>query len=264
MTGQRIDFEKLNNARDLGGMPAADGRKIKLHKLIRSGHLVGMTEPDMNILSGMVGHIVDFRTETETREKPDPEIPGIEYHRMPIFDELTAGITREESADASLKKLIFDPKGARQYMINTYLGFVTGKKAIQEYAKFFDLLSIPHEKAVLWHCTAGKDRAGFAAVLVQKILGVNDADIMEDYLYTNECLETETAMLTEMIAKQAGKDTPEMREAIGYLFGAKEEYLMALYKKAEEIYGGLDGYIETGLGMDGMKREQLRDIYLTP
>ena len=39
--------------------------------------------------------------------------------------------------------------------------------------------------ALLFHCTAGKDRTGMAAYLILSALGVEQKIIMEDYLLTN-------------------------------------------------------------------------------
>ena len=39
MSFKRLKFKKINNARDLGGLPAADGKRIKYGKLIRSARL---------------------------------------------------------------------------------------------------------------------------------------------------------------------------------------------------------------------------------
>ena len=69
MISQVIPFEKLNNTRDLGGMPGADGRRIKKGKLIRSGHLYFASPRDIECLSGKIGLIVDFRNKQEAAEK---------------------------------------------------------------------------------------------------------------------------------------------------------------------------------------------------
>ena len=117
----KIDFENLNNTRDLGGMPAEDGRRIVPGKLIRSGHLFFASEADADRLSALVGEVVDFRNERECAEKPDPELAFVTFHRIPIFGKTTAGVTREESVDwHSLEGLLGDADGARDYMCRTY------------------------------------------------------------------------------------------------------------------------------------------------
>ena len=96
MPSRVLPFEKLNNVRDLGGMKTRDGRKIRDGKLIRSGHLSGLDDVDLGLLSEMVSDIVDFRSQKEIKRQPDMEIPGAEYHHIPIVADLT-GITRRKS-----------------------------------------------------------------------------------------------------------------------------------------------------------------------
>ena len=70
---QRLEFECLDNTRDLGGMITVDGRKIRPGKLIRSGQLFFASENDISRLKELVGAVADFRTDKEVSEKPDPE-----------------------------------------------------------------------------------------------------------------------------------------------------------------------------------------------
>jgi len=94
MPSTLLPFEKLHNIRDLGGMPAADGRTIRPGKLIRSGHLADISDTDREHLARLVDMIVDFRTTEEEGRQPDREIPGAAYYHIPVIDSLTAGITR--------------------------------------------------------------------------------------------------------------------------------------------------------------------------
>lgn len=265
MTSKIITLEKLNNTRDLFDMKTKDGGRIKKGKLLRSGHLFGASERDIEKLSEQVNLIVDFRTDAECAEKPDPTVPHAEYLHLPVLQSLTAGITREKASGNAVAELSQDPAGAREYMTRMYLNFVTSYFAVAQYAKFLNLLCEERDGAVLWHCTAGKDRVGFATVMVQEILGVPRDDIFEDYLLTNQCLREEVETLITMIRKRNG-GVPlaegEADEALIYLFSAKEEYLEALYGKIEEMYGSFETFAEKGLKIDQVKRERLRKLYL--
>ena len=128
MPSRVLPFEKLNNVRDLGGMKTRDGREIRDGKLIRSGHLSGLDEVDLGLLSEMVSDIVDFRSQKEIKRQPDTEIPGAEYHHIPIVADLTAGITREEEADkTAVALLLHKPAEAREYMCHMYTNFVNSE-----------------------------------------------------------------------------------------------------------------------------------------
>ena len=265
MTSQKIAFEKLNNTRDLFGMQTKDGGRIKPGKLFRSGHLFGASEADCADLADRLSMIIDFRTEVECAEKPNPVIGQTEYLHLPVLRSLTAGITKEDSA---VRKAAHDwsqdPKGAMQYMTRMYTQFVTDDYAVAQYARFAKELEKERDGVVLWHCTAGKDRAGFAAVIIQEILGVPREDIFEDYLLTNECLKDEVEHISRRIEKKISEysGSSVSKEALWLLFSAQKDYLEALYRKVDELYGDFDTFLQKGLNVDPAMREHLREMYL--
>lgn len=263
MPSTLLSFEKLHNVRDLGGMTTRDGRTIRPGKLIRSGHLSNLADNDREQLTGMISAIADFRSHKEKGRQPDMEIPGADYYHIPIVDDLTAGITREEEADkTAVALLLLKPKEARKYMSRMYEDFVRSDYGVSQYAEFLRLLRRPHENAVLWHCTAGKDRAGIGAVLIEEALSVNRDEIIEDYLLTNVYLADDIRFLSEMVKKKEGTTDPLADESLKYLFGADEEYILSFYKAAEEKYGSVEGFLQKGLGIGPEDRAALEKIYL--
>ena len=269
MKSEKIIFEKLSNTRDLGGMLTKSGKKICKGKLFRSGIIYGAPQSDLEKLSQLVELIIDFRTSKELTEKPDPAIDGINNLHLPIMRELTDGITREKQASASvIKKYSEDPDGAKRYMINIYKNFVTDELPLFNYSKFINILLEPRAKGVLWHCTAGKDRAGFGAVILQELLGVDKESIIEDYLYTNSCLRNEIKLITMHQMHKHNIDSSNLNKTILFqnmidsIFTAKEEYLSGLYDKIYEIYGSFDGFVYDGLNITDKQINELRKIYL--
>ena len=144
-----------------------------------------------------------------------------------------------------------------------YLRFVAEEFSLNQYRRFMRLLFQPRDKAVLWHCTAGKDRTGIAALFIQELLGVSREDIMADYLSTNEFLTDETRQHLDTRAGQLGRPLtePEEKAMLAFL-GASEEYPLRVYAKAEELYGSFDGFIRDGLGISDAERETFRQMYL--
>ena len=268
----QIVMEQLHNTRDLGGMPAADARYIRSGRLIRSGHLYGASEADQKRLAAQLELVIDLRSDQERIEKPNPQIAGVQYVQLPIMDNLTTGITREREADEHLiHSLAKDAQRARQYMCEMYRSFVTDAHACSQYARFVELLLAERDRAVLWHCTAGKDRAGFASVIVQELLGVPKEEIRRDYLMTNVYQRESVERLTELVSHSVRKEMGEtvstaqlepMQEALHYLFGAREEYLDALYDEIRKCYGSFTDYAREALGVDAAVREQLQELYL--
>ena len=255
MENRLPDFENLYNTRDLGGMPAFGGRSIRAGMLIRSGYLLRAAENDLAAITDAVSDVVDLRTDREADERPDPPLAGVTFHRLPVLPSLTPGITHEKGADRlMLDRMIADRSGeaAKEYMCALYRGFVTGPFCRRQYAAFVRLLLRERPRALLWHCTAGKDRAGFAAMIAEKLLGVADDVIRADYLETNDRLDP------EIRAQLAAADAPV---ALPWLFTAREEYYDALTEALRQA-GGFESYLREGLGVTEEMHRRLRERYL--
>lgn len=260
---QKIEFEKLRNTRDLGGMVTADGRKIKTGKLIRSGHLIAASENDQQKLAKLIDTVVDFRSEKECTERPEPYICGTKYYHIPVLEAPKPGVTRDEDSYEEVRKnMLGESELSRKYMVRVYGGFITSEHCRSQYERFVRLLLEDHSKAVLWHCTAGKDRAGFGTVIVQELLGISKTDIMDDYLLTNTYLEPEIQGIIESIRKKTGFMNEESEKALRYMFAAWQDYLEGAYSLITEHYRNFDGYIRDGLHITDTEREKLRNMYL--
>jgi len=148
-------------------------------------------------------------------------------------------------------------------MAGQYRIFATSDRTAAQYAKFIDLLTVPRDRAVFWHCTAGKDRAGLGAIFTEEILGVPREDIIADYLYTNECLAEDVRMLSAWVKKNAGTDDPVVDRALGYLFGADESYIETFYSTIDADFGGMDAFLRDRLGVTDEKKAALQSLYLT-
>ncbi len=266
--GERIPLTGKQNIRDLGGYRTKDGMHVCLHKLIRSESLNGISEADKTILTGEYNlrRILDFRTLAEVKEKPDPVMEGVEYIHHPILSEAQMGMTHGEKEEgfgllAFLVELLRNGSGGpEKFMSDLYAQLVTEEHTVAQYRRFFDYLLEQEEGAVLWHCSAGKDRAGTGAVLVLWALGVDEETIRQDYLLTNRYLKEE---LDQMIARLAVQvPEPEILEGVRIMNSACESYLNRLLDTAEEHYGSMDGFLERELGLCGERRELLRRKYL--
>lgn len=260
---KRIPMEKLPNTRDLGGMIGAGGRTIRSGKLIRSGQLKEATPKDIEELARRVELILDFRNGEEHVTVPDPEIPGATQIHLPILDGRAPGVAQdEESHRAAMRSLFEDPEKAKTIMSHIYEEFVSRPYCLGKYREFLMLLAEDREKAVLWHCAAGKDRAGFGAVLIQALLGVSREDIIEDYMVTNVYLAEVIDKMCDEHARLTGLTDPLHRDAMFYFFGAKIELITAALTKMDELYGGFEGLFEKGLQIPGDIRERIRGLYL--
>ena len=258
-----MKFERLNNTRDLGGIAATDGKHITYGKLIRSGRLGTGSEEDIRTIGDLVSAVVDFRSDNEKSETPDPEIKGVESFHIPIIEDLAAGVSRDQKSDEeAFMMLANDPDGALKYMCRTYEGFVTSESARKGYRRFVDLLLEGREKAILWHCTAGKDRAGFAAAIVLEMLGVDRETIIQNYLKTNDLIEDDINRMVSMFFKMTGSSDKNTESALRYMFSAKREYLEAAFNCVEHKYGDFKGFLTEGLGISDEDITRMRNMYL--
>lgn len=260
----RIDFEKLINTRDLGGIEVPGG-KIRPGRLIRSGMLGVASESDVQRLAGNVSTVIDFRSNVERQEVPDPAIEGAVNIHLPIIDDLAAGVSRDsESDEEAVSMLTSNPDAAMGYMCNMYEEFAVMERARKGYEAFVRKLFEEPDKAVLWHCTAGKDRAGFATAIVLEMLGADRETIIADYLKTNEYIKHDIDAMIEYYFGSIEALDSNTETALWCLFGARREFLEAAIGKAEELFGSFRGFIRDGLHIGDDEIEAWRETVIEP
>ena len=246
-----IDFEGLPNTRDLGGLPAADGRRIKPRRLLRSGLLAPASDRDLERLRGDYGLAldIDLRTDVECSERPDPidRLPGVRFVHLPVFQEYGSGVSRsDEDMERVRGQMLRGEVEPAQLMITLYPYLLLDEPGIAAYRAFFQEILALDEGATLWHCTAGKDRCGMASVLMEAALGVPWELIEADYMATNRFygIDLETC------------------EPMDYLNGVDPRYLDAAVSAVTREYGGFERYLERALGVDAAARAELQARYL--
>ena len=263
MTSTKLEFDNLLNVRDLGGMVTKDGRKIKDGKLFRSCLLYDASDKDKEILADKIGIIVDFRSDDEIASRPDPEIEGVAYLHLPAYDNtMQAGQNIQKTAKDPSAKPFHDADRTRRAMAGVYMRFAENEFTVGQFGTFLHILLDKNYKSVLWHCTAGKDRTGFATAILLKILGVDDASIVEDYMLTNQYWGSEVEKAKQDFRKENGYLLPENERALEYLHLAWGEYVTGTLDRACEIYGDFDHYVSEGLHLTEAEIAQLKEMYL--
>lgn len=241
------EFEGICNIRDLSDVPLENGRKIKPHTLLRSGHLSHATPADAERLQAMgVKTILDFRDPIEQEKRRDMEIPGASYESLPAFCELKppAGVSME-----AWNAEFHDNPG--KFMDFAYTYMVDGENALRAWKRLFAVLLEAKGAPVLWHCKQGKDRTGIAALLISTALGASLEAAEADYLLTN-------AVMQPWYERKLREDPESGRFMKRYLF-VSEERLRLFCEKA----GDLHTYLERVLGIDEEKRRLLQKYYTT-
>ena len=250
-------METLVNFRDLGGLIGIDERKLKTKKLLRSGELVKLSADDISRLVDdlKLRSIIDFRSADEVKKQPNDTIKCVDYMNIDVLADTMQNVP---SFDEMLKQLTLQK--AETFMLDVYAKLVTSKRALAGYRMFIDALLSCTDGALLFHCAAGKDRTGFGAAIILKILGVSDHDIMEDYLKTIEGRQAANKAMIEKYRTLGLSD--EQLAAFSMMMSVKREYLQASFDIIDEVYGNFDGYLYDGLGVTAAQINTLRELYL--
>ena len=112
---------------------------------------------------------------------------------------------------------------------------------------------------LLWHCSAGKDRAGLAAALTLLSLGVPQDVIIEDYLLTGVYLKPEIdAAAAALAPKLPGTDTADLADC---LLGVRKSYIETLFATIQKEGGDIPTFLERAFGLDEEKRLRLQSLY---
>ncbi len=259
--GLRIPLKGAPNTRDLGGYPAHGGKTIKPCRLIRSGALSGLTPEDMDTLckTHKLQRIIDFRTDAEVQNSPDPAIAGVSHIHLPMLENdipgISAGKGSMESQFADFMKTDMDA-----FLTGIYPQLIRSPYTQGQWQAFFDVLLASENGATLYHCTGGKDRVGTGTALLLSALGVEKELIVADFLKTNTLMKDTIARSMEAMASTV--PDPKMREAIGRLMGVQESFIRAVYDTLDNEFGGVKSYLEKQLALTPEKQERLRALYL--
>lgn len=264
---QRIPLEGPQNVRDLGGFEMEDGRRILPGRLIRSCELARLTDNDKRILleEHHLHTIVDFRTEMEKMQVPDPELPGVKNLWIPVVDESMLGVTKEAGADQdTVQQLMVQIKAGQitteHFMQNLYRNIVLSDHAAKAYHHFFDVLLNRDRGAVLWHCSAGKDRAGMGTMLLLTALGAPRELILEDYLMVNVFLKDNIEYNRQRIIEKTGSE--ELADAMTGLFSVKRSYAEYAFDVMEKQFGSAENYLTEMIGITPYECRKLQQMYL--
>lgn len=142
-----------------------------------------------------------------------------------------------------------------------YVTTIKSETAQKGFSEFFKvLLNNEEEKAVLWHCTGGKDRAGTAAVLVLSALGVDEKTILDDFALTNEFYKGKIEYMGNEAAKQTDDQT--IIEGVKTLSGVSRSFMEKMINTLNEEYGSVQNYIVEELGITQDEIIKLQNMYL--
>jgi protein-tyrosine phosphatase len=239
---RHLNLAGASNFRDLGGYPGRDGRTVRWRQIFRSNHLGHLTEADIEVLRPLgLKSAFDFRG-TQERAEAMCAVAEITVHSLPIEPTVTAELRSRLAAGGPVL-----PADALEVMRDSYRSYV--RQNTPSYRALFAHLLEDRAPLVI-HCTAGKDRTGFACALILHALGVPEDVIAEDYLLTNRFYRRPTT----------SSDLPDdVRQVLG---SVESSFLAAAFDAISADYGDLESYFSNGLGLGAGERARLEARYL--
>lgn len=259
-------MNKKLNLRDLGGIKAAGGCAVKSGILLRSAKLDKINSRDLKELSEnyRVRIVIDLRSELEKEGKEDKIPTGAEYIFSPVFSENTLAMTSGMGSDVmtALKKsksmaelLNYVPD-----LIEVYPLAITDEYSVSKLSEIIKTIINNRDGAVLFHCTAGKDRTGIISAILLKMLGASYDDILTDYLKTNE-VSGKNASKYSRLARIFLRNR-ELADKVYNVFMADKKYLDSAFAAIDEKFGSFDNFISEGLKLTPAETEDFRNYAL--
>ena len=255
-----LPIKSVRNPRDIGGYVGSDGRKIRTHRLLRTGNISEITTADEQyLLDYGLRTIIDLRSPAECKQNPDKELDNVEHYACPLSaEDNTGGHGLDMSKEfAEYRK---DQYAGFKLMCRRYHHHILSKSAKQSFHHIVELIAENDDGAILYHCSEGKDRTGLVTIIILYILGVDMEVIRQDYLYSNYMLNDYRAVRDQHF-KQVGEND-NFRANMRVLGSVANSYFDTSLITINENFGGLDSYITNELEIDDQMQELIREKYL--
>ena len=216
--GTQLDFAGGTNFRELGGYEADEGKHVKWGQIWRGIPTCKLTgEADRAKLDALgLRLILDLRSVEEAKKEPDYVPDGARLVQI-------CGLCAEDGheiafAPGDIDRLMASAPEGYDVPRVLYRRMLTGNKAFKELFRALEAGETP----ILFHCSAGKDRTGVAAMLILLALGASDETICADYAQTNVCRRAEIEAVMQEHADEIAAD-PSCRNHYYRMAGVSPE-----------------------------------------
>ena len=255
--GTQLDFAGGTNFRELGGYEADEGKHIKWGQIWRGIPTCKLTgEADRAKLDALgLRLILDLRSTEEARREPDYVPDGARLVQI-------CGLCAEDGheiafAPGDIDRLMASAPEGYDVPRVMYRRMLTGNKAFKELFRALEAGETP----ILFHCSAGKDRTGVAAMLILLALGASDETICADYAQTNVCRRAEIEAVMQEHADEIAAD-PSCRNHYYRMAGVEPELAPFVLDTIRSQFGSAENYLEKEYGLTPARLMRLRRMYL--
>ncbi len=273
MPERSLDLPGIGNARELGGLETGLGR-VRRGVLLRTARLdqAGPEAVDRLCRQYRLQTVVDLRMSGEREKNPDRTVEGAENLFLPVMemedalakaDPAMMRMQREGRLDLLDRMQLFDLSYESGMLSDEmYKTFLLAPRGIGAWKRFFRVLSeLEPGRAVLWHCTDGKDRTGCAAMLILFALGADRETVMQDYLLTNEFNRGMLAAVRSRM-EPAGMPAEKMNALLFVSGGVFASYMEKAIDALNDAYGSVMGYITGALEVSEGEIAALQEKFL--
>ncbi|HEX7095446.1 MAG TPA: tyrosine-protein phosphatase [Acidimicrobiales bacterium] len=255
-------LEGVRNFRDIGGHRTVDGRRVRTRKVFRAGHLAAATDADLQVLEELgVSLVIDFRGPIDIAAEGEDRLPPrARLVRIPMHDPARGADIRTILFESPPEVLLarFGDGRAAEAMVRGACAFVTDARRVEQYGLMLRTIIDNEDGATVIHCSAGKDRTGWAASLMLLALGVPEQTVIEHYLESNAHQRDRSERLAQLA--RAGIDPTTLQP----FFEVREEYKRAALEALERSWGGIEGYLRDGLCISDEELARFRATMLEP
>lgn len=245
---RRVPLTGAVNFRDLGGYRAGD-RRMRWNVLYRADSLADLTPEDLAAVARLgLSRIIDFRLPAERAERPDrlPEGAAIREIQLGFIPAGTLDMLQMVKSGAVSSDDI------KLHVAGHYRRFPVDHNDV--YGRFLREVINARGEPVLFHCTSGKDRTGFAAAVALMAAGVSREDILDDYEMTNQYRRD----VSHFFSPATPADVPHT------LTSAFRAYMAESLATIDRVHGSTDAYLEKGLGLTPEERADFVALVTEP
>ena len=270
MTGEHalsrhVALEGAVNVRDTGGYHSVHGPEVTRGRLFRGDALNQLTSSDVQRLDRLgLRTVIDFRSPGEVLLGGDDRVPyAVEYAHLPVGGGDLGGIYELiASGDHERQRRELGDGRAASFMVGMNRGFVDDPRQREAFGAALRLVCLPGRLPLLYHCTSGKDRAGWMTAIVLTALGVPRELVLRDYLLSNDLHRAAYQKLRFDLVKTGIVADPELLRPVLEL---SPTYLGAAFEEADRQFGSFGRFLSYGLEVSeamlaGLHRALLGDL----
>lgn len=255
--GRIVALEGGHNFREVGGLPAGPGARLRRGLIWRSAGLDRLTQADCEVILDLgIRTIADLRTESERLLFPTPSALADHVRILTWTSEAEA---ESRHANAAWRDMPLDE--LRATMVLAYPRIADGHRP---HAKGLIQAIADGGAPALVHCTAGKDRTGVLVALLLDLVGVPRDLILDDYELTGAHLRKAWVNLEGVVGVggQASWMAGLKDEARDLVLGVERAYLLAALAAIDDRFGSIEAFAIQGLGLSDKTLEALRSRLL--